>query len=107
VVTHPALYASSPLREDRLGGVDILVVRELTGGIYFGRKERTEDSATDVCTYDRSEIERVVRMAGQLARGRRRKLTSVDKANVLETSRLWRSVTTSLMAAEFPDVEVE
>ncbi len=107
VVTHPSLYASSPLKPERLTGVDILVIRELTGGIYFGRKERTAGSATDVCTYSRAEIERVLRMAGRLAMQRRRKVTSVDKANVLETSRLWRSVATELYAQEFPGLEVE
>ena len=107
VVTHAALYESSPLRSERLAGVDILVVRELTGGIYFGRKERSADSATDVCTYSRVEIERVLRMAGHLARSRRRKVASIDKANVLETSRLWRSIATGLYAQEFPDVTVE
>jgi 3-isopropylmalate dehydrogenase len=107
VQTHPALYASSPLRSERLHGVDILVVRELTGGAYFGKKERTADSATDVCTYTRMEIERVLRMAGELARTRRRKITSVDKANVLETSRLWRSIATELYAREYPDVQLD
>lgn len=107
VVTHPALYASSPLRSERLEGVDILVVRELTGGIYFGAKERGKDSATDVCTYTRAEVERVLRMAGTLARARRRRVTSVDKANVLETSRLWRSIATELYAREFPELAVE
>jgi len=107
VVTHRSLYASSPLRKSRLEGVDILVIRELTGGIYFGRKERTGDSATDVCTYSRPEIERVLRMAGRLALQRKRKITSIDKANVLETSRLWRSIATELFAREFPQVQVE
>lgn len=107
VVTHPSLYASSPLKEARLSGVDILVIRELTGGIYFGRKERTADSATDVCTYSREEIERVLRMAGRLAMLRRRKITSIDKANVLDTSRLWRSIATELLPREFPQVQVE
>ncbi len=107
VVTHPSLYASSPLKPERLAGVDILVIRELTGGIYFGRKERTDTSATDVCTYSRPEIERVLRMAGRLAMQRRRKVTSVDKANVLETSRLWRSVAAELYAREFPGLQVE
>ncbi len=107
VVTHRALYASSPLRETRLVGVDILVIRELTGGIYFGRKERTADSATDVCTYSRDEIERVLRMAGRLAMQRRRRITSIDKANVLETSRLWRSIASELLPREFPQVQVE
>jgi 3-isopropylmalate dehydrogenase len=107
VVTHPALYDSSPLKPDRLAGVDILVIRELTGGIYFGRKERSATAATDVCTYTREEIERVLRMAGELATQRRRKVTSVDKANVLETSRLWRTVATELYAREFPQLQVE
>jgi 3-isopropylmalate dehydrogenase len=107
VATHPALYAASPLRPERLEGVDILVVRELTGGIYFGRKERTADSATDVCTYTREEIERVLRMAGTLARQRRRKVASIDKANVLDTSRLWRGLATEIFRSEFPDVALE
>lgn len=107
VQTHPALYAASPLRSERLAGVDILVVRELTGGAYFGKKERTADSATDVCTYTRMEIERVLRMAGDLARPRRRKITSVDKANVLETSRLWRSIASELYAREFPELQLD
>jgi len=107
VVTHPSLYGSSPLKAERLAGVNILVIRELTGGIYFGRKERTASSATDVCTYSRHEIERVLRMAGQLAMQRRRKVTSVDKANVLETSRLWRSIAAELYPREFPGLQVE
>src|SRR6202012_160127 len=80
---------------------------ELTGGIYFGEKHRTATEATDVCRYTVTEIERVVRVAARLARERRRKLTSVDKANVLETSRLWRSVVERLMRAEFADVAFE
>ncbi len=107
VVTHPTLYDASPLKAERLQGVDILVVRELTGGIYFGEKTRNKDSASDLCTYERYEIERVVRMAAELAQGRRSKLTSVDKANVLDTSRLWRGVTTELMEKDFPDVQLE
>jgi 3-isopropylmalate dehydrogenase len=107
VVTHPALYGSSPLKPERLAGVDILVIRELTGGIYFGHRERTANSATDVCTYTREEIERVLRIAGELATGRRGKITSVDKANVLDTSRLWRSVASELYAREFPQLEIE
>ncbi|HJP04657.1 MAG: 3-isopropylmalate dehydrogenase [Chromatiales bacterium] len=107
VAPHPVLTGTSPIRADLLEGVDIMVVRELTGGIYFGKKERTADSATDVCTYTRSEIERVLRIAGKLATGRRGKVTSVDKSNVLETSRLWREVTNELMPVEFPDIEVE
>lgn len=107
VRTHPTLYAASPLKPERLQGVDIVVVRELTGGIYFGEKRRSPDSASDLCTYQRSEIERLLRMGGQIARGRRRKVTSVDKANVLETSRLWRSVANELFAREFPDLQLE
>jgi 3-isopropylmalate dehydrogenase len=107
VAPHPILAGASPIRPEFLKGVDIMFVRELTGGIYFGKKERTADSATDVCTYTRSEIERVLRIAGKLAQGRRGKVTSIDKSNVLETSRLWREVTNELMPKEFPDIEVE
>jgi len=107
VRTHPTLLDSSPLRPERLEGVDIMVVRELTGGIYFGAKSRDRDQATDVCTYSRDEILRVLRVAAEIARGRRGRVTSVDKANVLDTSRLWRSVATELFAAEFPDLELE
>jgi 3-isopropylmalate dehydrogenase len=112
VALHPRLIAASPLRPERLQGVDMLVVRELTGGIYFGEKGRDRDadgqeSAYDECVYTTAEIERVVRAAATMARGRRGKLTSVDKANVLETSRLWRSVTTRVMREEFPDIQLE
>jgi len=107
VVPHPAVLDASPIKADRLRGVDIMVVRELTGGIYFGEKSRTATEAVDVCRYTLAEIERVVRLAAKLARGRRGKLTSVDKANVLETSRLWRSAVNRIMPAEFPDVVVE
>lgn len=102
-----ALLAASPLKAEIIRGVDLVVVRELTGGIYFGEKSRTSTAASDLCAYTAAEIERVVRMAANLARSRRRRLCSVDKANVLETSRLWRDVTNRLMAAEFPDVELE
>ncbi len=104
VVPHPAVLDASPIKAELLQGVDIMVVRELTGGIYFGDKHRTATEAVDVCRYSVDEIERVVRVAAQLARGRRRKLTSVDKANVLETSRLWRSVVERILPGEFPDV---
>jgi 3-isopropylmalate dehydrogenase len=107
VVPHPAVLDASPIKADLLRGVDIMVVRELTGGIYFGEKSRTATEAVDVCRYTLAEIERVVRLAATLARGRRGKLTSVDKANVLETSRLWRSTVIRIMPAEFPDVVVE
>ena len=107
VVPHPAVLHASPIKAELLHGVDIMVVRELTGGIYFGEKSRTATDAVDICRYSVMEIERVVRLAADLARARRRKLTSVDKANVLETSRLWRSTVNLIMPAEFPDVAVE
>jgi len=107
VVPHPAVMHASPIKAELLHGVDIMVVRELTGGIYFGEKSRTATDAVDVCRYSVMEIERVVRLAANLARARRRKLTSVDKANVLETSRLWRTTVNRIMPAEFPDVAVE
>ena len=107
VTIYPELTAASPLRAEILEGVDIVVVRELTGGIYFGEKTRDEFSASDLCRYHTHEIERIVRVAAQLAGDRRGKLCSVDKANVLETSRLWRDVTDRLMAAEFPQIELE
>ena len=102
-----ALAGASPLKESKLRGVDMIVVRELTGGIYFGEKTRDASSATDVCRYEKHEIERIVRVAAKLASERRGKLCSVDKANVLETSRLWRDTTDSLMAREYPDIELE
>jgi 3-isopropylmalate dehydrogenase len=100
----PALYDASPLRRDVIEGTDLLVVRELTGGIYFGEKTRTADSASDVCTYTVAEIERIARTAFRAARA---KVASVDKANVLETSRLWREVVRRVHAEEFPNVELE
>jgi 3-isopropylmalate dehydrogenase len=100
----PALYDSSPLRREVIEGTDLVVVRELTGGIYFGQKTRTPDSASDVCVYTREEIERIARVAFEAARSR---VTSVDKANVLETSRLWREVVRDVHAREFPNVELE
>jgi 3-isopropylmalate dehydrogenase len=100
----PALYDASPLRRERIGGTDLLVVRELTGGIYFGEKTRTATSASDLCEYTTEEIERIARTAFAAART---KVTSVDKANVLETSRLWREVVTQLHAREFSQIELE
>jgi 3-isopropylmalate dehydrogenase len=100
----PALYDASPLRREIIDGTDLLVVRELTGGIYFGEKTRTETTASDLCEYSTEEIERIARSAFEAART---KVTSVDKANVLETSRLWREVVTRLGAEEFPDVTLE
>jgi 3-isopropylmalate dehydrogenase len=100
----PALYDASPLRRERIEGTDLLVVRELTGGIYFGEKTRTEDFASDVCSYSTAEIERIARTAFGAARS---KVTSVDKANVLETSRLWREVVREVHSREFPHIELE
>jgi 3-isopropylmalate dehydrogenase len=107
VAVHPALADSTTLKAEVVRGVDLLFVRELTGGIYFGAKTRTATDASDLCSYSAMEVERVTRMAGRLAQARRRKLTSIDKSNVLETSRLWREVVTRVMKAEFPDVAVE
>jgi 3-isopropylmalate dehydrogenase len=103
---HPALAALSPLKNEKLRGVDVLFVRELTGGAYFGAKTKTADAATDECRYTVAEIERVARRAFELARARRCHVTSVDKANVLETSRLWRRTVTRV-AADYPDVMLE
>lgn len=96
----------SPIKADRLQGVDMVFVRELTGGSYFGRKSRDADSATDECRYTVLEIERVAHKAFQLAQSRRKKVTSIDKANVLETSRLWRE-TVNKVAGHYPDVTLE
>jgi 3-isopropylmalate dehydrogenase len=100
----PALYDASPLRREVIEGTDLLVVRELTGGIYFGEKTRTKDTASDLCAYSREEIERIARVAFDAATST---VTSVDKANVLETSRLWREVITELHEAEFSHIALE
>src|SRR3954447_8921834 len=97
-----ALADASPLKD--VERVDFLVVRELTGGIYFGEKTRTADSASDLCVYTRPEIERIARVAFRAAKA---KVVSVDKANVLETSRLWREVVSELHGREFPNIELE
>ena len=111
VKAHPALAAASPLRPERVKDVDLVIVRELTGGLYFGERGRTNDErgprAYDVCEYTVAEVERVARVAGTLARGRRGKVASIDKANVIETSRLWREVVSRIFAAEFPDLALE
>lgn len=107
VQPHPATLGASPIKPHLLAGVDLLVVRELTGGIYFGDKTRDAEGASDLCRYSVAEIERVVRRACTLARGRRRHVTSVDKANVLETSRLWRETAERVVGEEFPDVTLE
>ncbi|MEZ5467112.1 MAG: 3-isopropylmalate dehydrogenase [Lysobacterales bacterium] len=107
VTVHPDLMDLAPVKSDRLIGVNLLVVRELTGGIYFGEKRRDGDVAFDGCSYSVQEIERVVRLAARLAGQRGKRLTQVDKANVLETSRLWRQVTTRVLAEEFPEIALE
>ena len=111
VSVHPALVPASPLRAELLIGVDLLIVRELTGGIYFGRPSEERDTAdgrvaVDTLWYAESEIERIVRLAFTLARTRRNRVTQVDKANVLASSRLWRKVTDEVHG-DFPDVELE
>lgn len=108
-ILFPGLLQASTLKEEVIAGVDLIVIRELTGGLYFGEKsrERTPDGgqkATDILSYSTYEIERIVRFAYEVARKRRRQLCSVDKANVLESSRLWRETVTQL-ALEYPDVE--
>jgi len=102
----PALYDASPLKRERIEGTDLLVVRELTGGIYFGAKTRTATSASDLCEYSVAEVERIARVAFEAARTRRNHVASVDKANVLETSRQWREVVHRLHADEYSDVEL-
>lgn len=107
--TFEALVDSSPLRREIVEGTDILFLRELTGGIYFGGSTVSDDGTevADHMKYTVGEIERIVRMAGNAARQRSGRLTSVDKANVLEVSRLWRRTTRRVMNDEFPDVELE
>jgi 3-isopropylmalate dehydrogenase len=107
VTIHPALRAASTLRPEVLEGVDLMFVRELTGGIYFGEKTRDADRATDLCIYTVDEVQRVTRVACRLARGRRSKVTSIDKSNVLATSRLWREVCQRVVNQEFPDIQLD
>ena len=111
VSIQPVLRSSSPVKESLLEGVDMMIVRELTGGLYFGKPSGlveggTERQVVDTLTYTETEIRRVVKLAFELARGRRRKLTSVDKANVLSSSRLWRTIVEEVRP-EYPDVTVE
>ncbi len=108
VTIYPGLRHLSPLRPDRLKGVDLLIVRELISGIYFGEKGRTNNNRTafDTCTYHYEEIERIIRLGFAKAMERRKHLTLVDKANVLETSRLWREVMQSLVG-DYPEVKVD
>ncbi|MEL6363897.1 MAG: 3-isopropylmalate dehydrogenase [Pseudomonadota bacterium] len=102
----PIDIPTSPFRPGHLAGVDVLFVRELTGGIYFGEKTEGDQAASDLCTYERREVERVARVAGRLAGDRRRRVTHVDKQNVLATSRLWRRTTEQIFRDEFPDVDL-
>jgi 3-isopropylmalate dehydrogenase len=102
----PALYDASPLKRERIEGTDLLVVRELTGGIYFGAKTRTARSASDLCEYSVEEVDRIARVAFDAARGRRKKVASVDKANVLETSRQWREVVHLVHRANYDDIQL-
>ena len=108
VTTYSSLFHLSPLKSKNIEGVDFIIYRELTGGIYFGKKETAADGsqASDDCTYSREEIERIAHLAFQHARKRKNKLTLVDKANVLETSRLWRKVVQEL-ALQYSDVAVD
>ena len=100
------LESLSPLKANIAQGADVLVVRELTGGLYFGEKQQSDDSASDLCTYSREEIERIAHVAFLAARRRRLRVTSVDKANVLATSRLWRQIVDEV-AAHYPDVTLD
>jgi 3-isopropylmalate dehydrogenase len=111
VTVHPALIDASPLKPEKLKGVDILVVRELTGGLYFGQPKLREmkdghEHAVDTLEYYDYEVKRVVELAFDLAKGRKKKVTSVDKANVLESSRMWRQIATQI-GTENPDVDLE
>lgn len=107
VKVHPRLIGISPLKPEYLEDVDLMVIRELTGGSYFGEKQEGDDFASDMCTYSREEIARVVLQAGQIARDRSGRLTMIDKANVMATSRLWRKVTDEIMQQHFPDLQYE
>ena len=106
VTAYDSLLHMSPLKIDRVQGVDIVVYRELTGGIYFGKKGRTADGAYDHCTYSNYEIDRIAHLAFEAAQNRSKRVTLVDKANVLETSRLWRERVTAI-AKQYPEIELD
>ncbi|HET6331414.1 MAG TPA: 3-isopropylmalate dehydrogenase [Holophagaceae bacterium] len=107
VKAYPSLLKASPLKEERIAGTDLLILRELTGGLYFGEPRGiAQGRATNTMSYTEAEIERVARLAFELARGRRRKVTSVDKANVLENSQLWRQVV-NRVGQDYPDIRLE
>ena len=103
----PELISASPLKEELLENVDLVVIRELTGGIYFGEKYKDDNHASDLCIYHDYEVDRIVRLASNIAMTRRKKLASIDKANVLETSRFWRNRTNNIVTTEFPDIDLE
>lgn len=109
VKAYKSLIDRSPLKEERISGTDFVIYRELTGGIYFGEKQLSDDgkTASDLCLYTQGEIERIAHMAFKAARTRRNKMTLIDKANVLESSRLWRRVVTELHQREYLDVELD
>lgn len=108
ITTYPSLHHLSPLKPKQLEGVDCVIFRELTGGIYFGKKQTSEDgnSASDECYYTRLEIERITHLAFKYAQTRKKKVTLIDKANVLETSRLWRKVVQEI-ATQYSDISVD
>ena len=103
----PELISASPLKKELLENVDLVVIRELTGGIYFGKKHKDDNHASDLCIYHDYEVDRIVRLASNIAMTRRKKLASIDKANVLETSRFWRNRTNNIVTTEFPDIDLE
>ena len=107
VRTYEPLTDASPLRPEYIDGVDLVIVRELTGGLYYGERGRDTDRAFDTCVYTRSEIARVVRIACEMAGGRRQLVTSIDKANVLDTSRLWRETASTIASDEYPAITLE
>ena len=101
------LMSASPLKKELLENVDLVVIRELTGGIYFGEKYKDDNHASDLCVYHDYEVDRIVRLASKIAITRRKKLASIDKANVLETSRFWRNRTNNIVTTEYPDIDFE
>ena len=105
--TYPQLINHSPIKKEYIENIDIIFVRELIGGIYFGEKERHDDYAKDVCEYSTSEIQRITDVAVKLAQQRKNKIISIDKANVMATSQLWRSVTTKYIEDNYPEIELE
>ena len=107
VTAHASLSSLTPFKANHLSGLDIMVVRELTGGLYFGKRGRNSNEAYDTCVYTVPEIERIARLAGKLAKSRNQKVTSVDKANVLDTSRLWRETVERIFKNEFPDIHLD